>query len=114
MGANVIAAPSRAEAEYIASSHQAWVANLYAGHPGPLPRPVEGYMKQISDRDRYSLGDAMACSVVGDPQDVGSWLYQFIETTQADEVIIDARIYDPAARCRSYALAAESIADILT
>jgi alkanesulfonate monooxygenase SsuD/methylene tetrahydromethanopterin reductase-like flavin-dependent oxidoreductase (luciferase family) len=50
---------------------------------------------------------------VGDQQDVSDWLRRFIDTTQADEVMIDARIYDPQARCRSYQLAAESIADLL-
>jgi hypothetical protein len=36
-----------------------------------------------------------------------------VATTEADEIIIDARIYDPQSRCRSYQLAAESIADLL-
>lgn len=55
----------------------------------------------------------MACTAVGDQQDVSDWLRRFIDTTQADEVMIDAWIYDPQARCRSYQLAAESIADLL-
>jgi luciferase family oxidoreductase group 1 len=112
-GANVFAAPSRAEADYIASSHRQWVCNLYAGKAGPLPRPEEGYMERISAYDRQSLAQAMSCTAVGDVDDVGSWLRQFIATTQADEVIIDARIYDPAARCRSYQIAAEAIAELL-
>jgi luciferase family oxidoreductase group 1 len=114
VGANVFAAPTRAEADYLASSHRHWVRNLYAGRPGPLPCPTEGFMENLSDGDRYSLAEAMACTAVGDKDDVGSWLRQFIATTQADEVIIDARIHDPAARCRSYQIAAESIADLLT
>ncbi|MCK1784228.1 LLM class flavin-dependent oxidoreductase [Pseudomonas sp. TNT11] len=113
VGANVFAAPTRAEGEYLASSHRQWVSRLYAGKPGPLPHPEEGYMERLTERDRYSLAQAMACTAVGDQDDVGSWLRQFIDTTQADEVIIDARIYDPQARCRSYQLAAESIADLL-
>jgi luciferase family oxidoreductase group 1 len=112
-GANVFAAPSRSEADYIASSHRQWVCNLYAGKAGPLPRPEEGYMERISSYDRQNLAQAMSCTAAGDMDDVGSWLRQFIATTQADEVIIDARIHDPAARCRSYQIAAESIADLL-
>jgi luciferase family oxidoreductase group 1 len=113
VGANVFAAPTRAEAEYIASSHRHWVSNLYSGKPGPLPEPREGFMQQISQSDQYNLAEAMACTAVGDKDDVGSWLRKFIATTQADEVIIDARIYDPTARNLSYQIAAESIADIL-
>jgi luciferase family oxidoreductase group 1 len=112
-GANVFAAPTRAEAEYIASSHRNWVSNLYSGEPGPLPEPQEGFMQELSPQGQYNLAEAMACTVVGDKDDVGSWLREFIATTQADEVIIDARIHDPVARCRSYQIAAESIADIL-
>jgi hypothetical protein len=55
----------------------------------------------------------MACTAIGDVDDVGTWLRQFIATTQVDELMIDARIHDPVARCRSYQLAAESIADLL-
>ncbi|MGY4494474.1 LLM class flavin-dependent oxidoreductase [Pseudomonas sp. TE3610] len=113
IGANVFAAPTRAEADYLASSHRHWVSNLYAGRSGPLPRPTEGFMENLSEFDRYSLTEAMACTAVGDKDDVGSWLRQFIDTTQADEVIIDARIHDPMARCQSYQIAAESIADLL-
>lgn len=113
-GANVFAAQTRAEAEYLTSSHRQWVSKLYAGKPGPLPRPEEGFMERLSVYDRHSLAEAMSCTAVGDQDDVGSWLRQFISTTQADEVIIDARIYDPIARCRSYQIAAESISDMLS
>ena len=70
-------------------------------------------MERLADVDRHNLAQAMACTAVGDQDDVGSWLRQFIATTEADEIIIDARIYDPEARSRSYQLAAESIADLL-
>lgn len=113
VGANVFAAPTTAEAHYIASSHQRWVSDLYSGRPGPLPAPQEGYLQNTSAQDRYNLAEAMACTAIGNEDEVGSWLREFIATTQADEVIIDARIYDPMARCRSYQLAAQSIADLL-
>jgi luciferase family oxidoreductase group 1 len=112
-GANVFAAPSRAEARYLASSHHQWVSQLYTGRAAMLPRPVEGFMENLSGVDQQNLAQAMSCTAIGDKQDVGNWLRQFIAATEADEVIIDARIYDPQARCRSYQLAAESIADLL-
>jgi alkanesulfonate monooxygenase SsuD/methylene tetrahydromethanopterin reductase-like flavin-dependent oxidoreductase (luciferase family) len=56
----------------------------------------------------------MACTAIGDKEDVGAWLREFIATTGVDELMIDARIYDSAARCRSYQLAAESIGNLLT
>jgi luciferase family oxidoreductase group 1 len=113
VGANVFAAPHRAQAEYLASSHQRWVHDLYAGKPGPLPLPTEGYLQGLPDFERHSLSQAMSCTAVGDAEDVGNWLRQFIATTQADEIIIDARIHDSTARNLSYQIAAESISDLL-
>lgn len=113
VGANVFAAQTRADADYVASSHRKWVTNLYTGKLGLLPRPEEGFMESLSVQGKEILADAMACTAIGDREDVGSWLRQFIDTTQADEVIIDARIYDPHARCLSYQIAADSIADLL-
>jgi luciferase family oxidoreductase group 1 len=112
-GANVFAAPTRAEADYLASSHRQWVSNLYTGKAGALPRPQEGFMERLSNYDRQNLAEAMSCTAIGNKDDVGRWLRQFIATTEVDEVIIDARIYDPDARRRSYQLAAESISDLL-
>ncbi|TWI48252.1 luciferase family oxidoreductase group 1 [Pseudomonas duriflava] len=113
VGANVFAARHRAEAEFLASSHQHWVHDLYTGKPGLLPLPTEGFMQSLSDYDRHSLSQAMSCTAVGNAEDVGNWLRQFIAATQADEVIIDARIHDSAARNLSYQIAAESISDLL-
>lgn len=113
-GVNVIAADTRAEARYLASSHQQWVVKLHAGRPGLLPTPEEGYLASITPTDQHGLDQAMACTAIGDKQDVGAWLREFIATTGVDELMIDARIYDPTARCRSYQLAAESIGDLLT
>lgn len=113
-GVNVIAAKTRAEAEYHASSHQQWVNNLHMGSPGLLPHPEEGYMERLSSFEKQGLEQAMACTAIGDKNDVGRWLREFIAATGVNELMIDARIHDPAARQLSYRLASESIADMLT
>jgi alkanesulfonate monooxygenase SsuD/methylene tetrahydromethanopterin reductase-like flavin-dependent oxidoreductase (luciferase family) len=112
-GVNVIAADTRAEAEYLASSHQHWVNNLHNGVPDLLPLPEEGYMQRLANHERQGLAQAMACTAIGDKREVGDWLREFIATTGVNEVMIDARIHDADARCRSYQLAAESIEDML-
>lgn len=110
-GVCVFAAATHQEAEYVASSHQQWVANLHAGRPGLLPKPVEGYMKQLSEIQRMGLDQELACSVVGTFDVVRRWLREFAEMTSADELMIESRIYDPEARCRSYEIAAEAFLD---
>lgn len=108
-GINVFAADTEKEAQYHASSHFQWVNMLYQGRPDLLPLPSEGYLQRISERERHSLQQAMAYTAIGDARQVGQQLRRFIEATGVDELIIDARIYDPAARRRSYQLAAESL-----
>jgi luciferase family oxidoreductase group 1 len=108
-GVNVFAADSEQEARFHASSHFHWVNLLHQGRPGPLPLPQEGYLERISDAERRGLQQALAWSVVGDVEQVGRWLKEFVALTKADELVIDARIHDPAARCRSYELAAQSM-----
>lgn len=110
-GVNAIAADSMEEAEFVASSHFQWVHRFYEGLPCPLPRPQDGYMQRLSAEERRGPGGTLACTVIGDREEVGIWLRQFVAQTGADELIVDARIYDAAARCRSYQIVKESLAD---
>lgn len=108
-GVNVFAADTEEEAQYHASSHFHWVNLLHQGRPGPLPLPRENYLQGISATERRNLQQATAYTAVGNVTQVGEWLRRFIALSEADELIIDARIYDSAARCRSYQLAAEAV-----
>ncbi len=112
-GINVFAADTRAEAEFIASSHRQWVSGVHTGQPMLLPPPEEGFMERIPANLRWSLEQELAFTAIGTPQDVRAGLLEFLELTQADELMIDARIFEPEARRRSYELAAQSIADKL-
>jgi luciferase family oxidoreductase group 1 len=109
VGVNAFAADTSAEAMLLASSHYQWVNQLHRGQPGPLPLPKEAYLDRLSEAELHGLGQAMAYSAVGNVDEVGLWLRRFIEATGADELIIDARIHDPVARCRSYELVARSL-----
>jgi alkanesulfonate monooxygenase SsuD/methylene tetrahydromethanopterin reductase-like flavin-dependent oxidoreductase (luciferase family) len=112
-GINVFAADTRAEAEFIASSHRKWVAGVHTGNITLLPEPVEGYMQGIHPSLRASLERELAFTAIGTQEDVRSTLLEFIEFTGADELMIDARIFDPAARRKSYELAAQALANQL-
>ncbi|MEX3932150.1 LLM class flavin-dependent oxidoreductase [Paraburkholderia phymatum] len=110
LGVNAFAAETREEAAFLASSHFQWVANLHSGNPGPLPKPVDGFVESLSESARYRLMQELSCIAIGTKIEVGNWLRKFIEETGADELMIDARIFDVAARCRSYELVAASLA----
>lgn len=109
IGVNAFAADTEEEALFHASSHFQWVNMLHQGRPGLLPRPQEAYLQNLSHNEQQTLQQAMAYTAIGDVHQVRDWLKKYIEMTNADELIIDARIYDPIARCRSYQLVAESL-----
>ncbi|MBU3167790.1 LLM class flavin-dependent oxidoreductase [Acinetobacter baumannii] len=109
VGVNVFAADTYEEAQYLASSHRQWVVNRNSGRSGLLPKPVENYISKISKDQLHAMEAELAYTAIGSKEEVGIWLRRFINFSGADELMIDARIYDPVARCRSYQLAAESL-----
>lgn len=113
VGVNVFAADTDEEAAYRASSHQAWMLNLHMGRLGPLPKPVSGFLAGLPAQEREVLDQVMACTVAGDKRKVGAWLRAIALRTGADELIIDSRIYDPAARLQSHAYAAGALREAM-
>jgi luciferase family oxidoreductase group 1 len=105
VGVNVFAADDAAQARFLFTSLQQQFVNLRRGTPGQLPPPVESIA--WTEAERAGTEHALACSVVGDPDDVEAGLRSVIEQTQADELIVTAQIFDHAARLRSFEIAAQ-------
>ncbi|MCY1069291.1 LLM class flavin-dependent oxidoreductase [Nannocystis sp. RBIL2] len=107
VAANVIAADTDAEARRLLSSLQQMFVSLRTGRPGLLPPPIEGYDARLAPHERAILDDVLSCSFIGAPDTVHAGLQGFLARTGADELIITAQIFDPAARLRSYEIAAD-------
>lgn len=114
VGVNVFAADTNDEARYLASSHRQWMLDLHMGRSGLLPKPVEGFMASLSSHERTVIDSVLSCTVAGNKAVVGDWMRSLIQQTGADELIIDARIYDPQARLRSHRYAADALGENLT
>jgi luciferase family oxidoreductase group 1 len=106
LGCNVIAAPTNEEANYLASSAQQAIVNLRSGRPTRLPPPQEGYRESLDEQKQHLLRHVLACSAIGSPETVRSFLVDFIERTGADELMISAQVYEHALRLRSYEITA--------
>ena len=106
---NVFAASTRAEAEYLASSAQQAFVNLRSGRPGPLPPPVDGYRERLGPAERAMLEQVLSCSAIGTAAEVHAAMRAFAARTGADELILGGMIFDPAARLRSFTIAAELV-----
>lgn len=107
LGYNVFAADTDAEAHYLASSWQQAFVSLRSGHPGRLPKPVEGYYESLPQAACALLDNVLACTAIGGPETVAKRIRDFIARTGADELIITSNMYDHAARLKSYAITAE-------
>ena len=109
VGVPVIAAPTDAEAQYLATSSQQRVLGILTGQRGKLPPPLEGFMQQIGMREQAAIQDFLAMAVVGGPETVRAGFARIQQECEADELILVSDIYDPALRLRSLEIAAQSL-----
>jgi luciferase family oxidoreductase group 1 len=112
LGINVVAADTDAEARRLFTSQQQAFWNLRRGMPGQLPPPVDTMDGLWSPMERLQVDHALSCAVVGSPDTVREGLADFIQRTQADELIITAQVFDHQARKHSYTLVAEQHAEL--
>ncbi len=107
VGINVIAADTDAEARRLATSHQQAFLNLVRGRPGQLPPPVESMDGHWSPEEAAAVAGNLSASITGGPETVRRGLEGLLAKTGADEIIINAMIFDPIARMRSYEIVAD-------
>jgi luciferase family oxidoreductase group 1 len=112
LGFNVFGADTLEEAQFRATSMQQAFVNLRSGRPSQLPPPVEGYLERIGPQEREILEQVLTCASVGTPEVVRSDLRNFIQRTEADELMITSQIFDHAARLRSFEIAAQALAEM--
>ncbi|MGI3165621.1 LLM class flavin-dependent oxidoreductase [Pseudooceanicola sp. 200-1SW] len=106
---NIFAAETEAEAIRLKTSMQQTFAKLRTGNPGKLSRPVDRIEDHIAPALLAQVERAFRVTALGTPEMVRRQLADFIETYQPDEIIAAAQIHDPAARIRSYEIAAEQL-----
>jgi luciferase family oxidoreductase group 1 len=106
LGVNVFAADTDEEARRLFTSHQQAFVQLRRGTPGQIPPPIDDIEAYWSPAEKFMASQSLKWSVVGGPETVERGLQEFIEITQADELMIAAFIYDQEARLRSYEIVA--------
>jgi alkanesulfonate monooxygenase SsuD/methylene tetrahydromethanopterin reductase-like flavin-dependent oxidoreductase (luciferase family) len=76
------------------------------GRPGLLPPPVDPAEARWSEFEAAGAWRVLRHSAVGSPETVRQWLRDFIAETRADELMVTAQMYDPAARLHSFEIVA--------
>jgi len=105
VAANVIVAPTDAEARHLFTSLQNVVIGLVTGRPGRLAPPV-AQVEALPAAVQQHVDAFLACSFVGSPATVRAGLQGFVRETGADELIVASALFDHAARVRSLQLLA--------
>ncbi|WP_281825863.1 LLM class flavin-dependent oxidoreductase [Jannaschia rubra] len=112
LAANVFAADTDAEGARLRTSMQQAFARLRTGQPGKLPAPVDDIEAAIGADMTRVVNHALRVSAVGSKGSVRAQLRTMIERYAPDELILTGQIHDHDARVKSFALAAEVLADL--
>ena len=103
---NIFAAESDREAEILATSqHQSFLA-LIRGNPGKIKPPVDDMNTIWSPEEKAMVNARLGGSIIGGREKVRAGLIELINSTAADELIINAMTFDHKARVRSYEIVA--------
>jgi len=102
VGVNVVAADTDEEAAWLATSMQQQYLSLIRGVPGQLKPPIDSMDGEWSDFEKAAYTERQRSTIIGNSEHVQQKLQQFLDETDADEVIINSPIYDHQARLRSY------------
>ncbi|KAF0812090.1 Limonene 1,2-monooxygenase [Andreprevotia sp. IGB-42] len=102
VGMNVVAADTQAHAEFLATSlKQRWL-RMIRNERAPLDPPVASMQGIWNEREEILVNARLAATAIGDATTVGRQMQDFIDQTQADEIIICTDTFDEADRLRSY------------
>ncbi|WP_257385621.1 LLM class flavin-dependent oxidoreductase [Tahibacter caeni] len=104
---NVIAAPTDAEAKFLATSQQMSFADHLRSTRRLTQPPIADIESYWSPQEKAHASQMLACSIVGNPATVREGLQALIDRTRADELMIVSDVFDPALRQRSFRMIAE-------
>lgn len=104
VGVSVIAAPSKEEAEFLATSLHLVRLSLIRGTLRRAQPPVKSMEGLWSAGEEQAVKNMMRTSIIGAPEDVRIGLQRLQERTGASEFIITSDVYDKVHRERSYEL----------
>ena len=104
---NVVAAESDDEAEFLATSQYQSFLNLIRNKPGKIPPPVEDMNQIWNAQEKALVNSRTGGSIIGSKATVKRKLKEFLEQTDADEIMVNAMIFDQKKRLRSYEIISE-------
>ncbi|SDI98550.1 LLM class flavin-dependent oxidoreductase [Alteribacillus bidgolensis] len=107
VGLNVVAAETDDEAEYLGTTIQQQFLNLVRNTELPLQPPVENIDNFVTEHEKILLQQQLGSSIFGGTATVKKKMQEFLDETQADEIMVNAQIYDHEKRLRSFETVSE-------
>lgn len=104
LGVPSLVADSDKEAEYLATTIYQRILGLIRGQSIKLKPPIESMHGLWNDAEKNTVHNFLGVAKFGSPHTVKQQLIEFLNVTQADELIFTCDVYDPQARLRSFEL----------
>jgi luciferase family oxidoreductase group 1 len=104
VGVSILVADSDEQAQFLVTTPIQMFLNLIRGVPGPLPPPTKSV--EWTAEEREMVAAKFGAAIFGGPERVAARLNNFLEETQADELIVVTNTYEFEDRLRSYELLA--------
>ena len=99
---NVFAADTDEEASRLFTSVQLMALGMIRRNHGLLQPPIDNIDEIWDQLEKYTVGERLKYSFVGNPSKVKKGLESFLNRTQVDEIMGVSHIYDHTARLRSF------------
>ena len=101
VGVNVVAADSDAEARHLFTSQQVQSTDMLRGKRDPLGPPIDDIERYWNHQEKPAVNHKLTHSFVGTEETIQAGLADLIAQTQADEIIANIRLFEPAACLRT-------------
>ena len=108
VGVNVIAAPTDAEARYLATSQQMSFAGIFRGARELTRPPIDNIEDYWTPHEKAQASQMLSHSIYGSPETVRAGLQALARRTAADELMIVSDTFDFGHRLRSFRMIADA------
>lgn len=104
---NAVAADTDEEAQFLATTQFQSFLKLTRGMPGQMQPPVENMDEIWTPEEKTAVESRLGGSIIGSRATVKAGLERILAETDADELMLNAMIFDHAARLKSYEIVAK-------
>ncbi|ART79461.1 LLM class flavin-dependent oxidoreductase [Oceanisphaera avium] len=109
LGVPVVVGDTERDANYLATSGQQKILNLFRGTSLSLTPPVTSMEGLWLPHERQGVEQFLAAAAIGDSAQVASTLHALVAQTGANELMVVTDVYEQAARHHSLSLLAELV-----